>query len=516
MQQKLEMGQMVDEKKKWTITFARELKKEGIIAAPMVAVTALQYLLQLVSMIMVGHLDQLSLSSVAIAISLTNVTGFSLLFVRYLVIEEKKALQISISKPIGLVYVSSGLAGGLETLCGQAFGAEQYQRLGTYTCTAMISLLLVCPPVCLLWIFMDKLLPLVGQDPLISLQARKYSMWLIPALFGASILKPLTRYFQSQSLIFPMLLSSFAILLFHISASWALVYKLEFGSRGSAIAFSLSTWLYVVMLGSYAMYSSVFEKTRIRISKDSILHVGEFFCLAIPSAVMVCLKWWSCELLIFLSGLLPNPKLETSVLSIWYNSISVPEEINLLDIDILKLSFVLCDCTALQSLLCTSLYHMDSDLLQGAGNPQAARVAVQAAVFLSVTEAIIVSTTLFCCRYVLGSAFSSETQVADYVAVMTPLICLSVFMDSLQAVLSGVARGSGWQHLGAYVNLGAFYLVGLPVAMVLGFPVYLRGKGLWIGIVVGSVVQSTLLGCITCFTNWTKQVHNSFFFSTKI
>ncbi|XP_061994729.1 protein DETOXIFICATION 8-like isoform X1 [Rosa rugosa] len=457
MQQKLEMGQMVDEKKKWTITFARELKKEGIIAAPMVAVTALQYLLQLVSMIMVGHLDQLSLSSVAIAISLTNVTGFSLL---------------------------SGLAGGLETLCGQAFGAEQYQKLGTYTCTAMISLLLVCPPVCLLWIFMDKLLPLVGQDPLISLQACKYSMWLIPALFGASILKPLTRYSQSQSLIFPMLVCSFAILLFHISASWALVYKLEFGSKGSAIAFSLSTWLYVVMLGSYAMYSSVFEKTRIRISKDSILHVGEFFCLAIPSAVMVCLKWWSCELLILLSGLLPNPKLETSVLSI---------------------------CLTISTLHFTLSYgfgaaastRVSNEL--GAGNPQAARVAVQAAVFLSVTEALIVSTTLFCCRYVLGSAFSSETQVADYVAVMTPLICLSVFMDSLQAVLSGVARGSGWQHLGAYVNLGAFYLVGLPVAMVLGFPVHLRGKGLWIGIVVGSAVQSTLLGCITCFTNWTKQ-----------
>ncbi|KAL6184264.1 hypothetical protein ACLB2K_045668 [Fragaria x ananassa] len=447
-----------DQEKKWIITFGRELKNEGVIAAPMVAVTVLQYLLQLVSIIMAGHLDQLSLSSVAIAIiSFTNVTGFSLL---------------------------SGMAGGLETLCGQAFGAGQYEKLGTYTCTAMISLLLVCPPVCPLWIFMDKLLPLVGQDPLISLKARKYAMWLIPALFGAAILKPLTRYFQSQSLIFPMLLSSFAILLFHISASWALVYKLGIGSNGSAIAFSLSTWLYVVMLCSYALYSSAFKKTRITISEDSVLHVGEFFHLAISSAVMCSLKWWSCELLILLSGLLPNPKLETSVLSI---------------------------CLTISTLHFTVSYgfgaaastRVSNEL--GAGNPQAARVAVQAAMFLSVTEALIVITTLFCCRYFLGRAFSSEKQVVDYVAVMTPLICLSVFMDSIQAVLSGVARGSGWQHLGAYVNLGAFYLVGLPVAMVLGFPLHLRGKGLWIGIVAGSAVQSTLFGCITYLSNWTKQ-----------
>ena len=32
------------------------------------------------------------------------------------------------------------------------------------------------------------------------------------------------------------------------------------------------------------------------------------------------LEWWSFEGLILLSGLLPNPKLETSVLSLWYAS----------------------------------------------------------------------------------------------------------------------------------------------------------------------------------------------------
>lgn len=35
------------------------------------------------------------------------------------------------------------------------------------------------------------------------------------------------------------------------------------------------------------------------------------------------LEWWSYEALILLSGLLPNPKTETSVLSIWYASFSL-------------------------------------------------------------------------------------------------------------------------------------------------------------------------------------------------
>lgn len=70
----------------------------------------------------------------------------------------------------------------------------------------------------------------------------------------------------------------------------------------------------------------------------------------------------------------------------------------------------------------------------------------------------------------------------------------------------GIARGSGWQHIGAYINLAAFYLVGLPVGAILGFVLPLKGKGLWIGIVIGSAVQSTLLSLVTIFTDWKKQV----------
>ncbi|KAJ4847518.1 hypothetical protein Tsubulata_003936, partial [Turnera subulata] len=150
----------------------------GYIAAPMVAVSVLQYLQQVSSIIIVGHLGQFSLSSVAIATSLTNVTGFSLL---------------------------SGMAGGLETLCGQAYGAKQYKKLGIYTYSSIISLIMACPPICILWIFMGRILPLIGQDSKISKEACKYSMWLIPGLFGAAVLKPLTRFLQTQSVNVPML-----------------------------------------------------------------------------------------------------------------------------------------------------------------------------------------------------------------------------------------------------------------------------------------------------------------------
>jgi len=39
-----------------------------------------------------------------------------------------------------------------------------------------------------------------------------------------------------------------------------------------------------------------------------------------------------------------------------------------------------------------------------------------------------------------------------------------------------VARGCGWQKVGAWVNLGAFYIVGVPAAYLIAF--VLRAGGM--------------------------------------
>ncbi|CAN6315058.1 unnamed protein product, partial [Urochloa humidicola] len=49
------------------------------LAAPMIAVALLQLMMQLISTVMVGHLGEVPLAGAAIANSLTNVSGFSVL-----------------------------------------------------------------------------------------------------------------------------------------------------------------------------------------------------------------------------------------------------------------------------------------------------------------------------------------------------------------------------------------------------------------------------------------------------
>ncbi|KAJ4884069.1 Multi antimicrobial extrusion protein [Raphanus sativus] len=70
-----------------------KLKKVASMAVPMVVVNISQTLLQATSTMIVGHKSEISLAGIALASSIANVTGFSLL---------------------------SGLASALETFCGQA------------------------------------------------------------------------------------------------------------------------------------------------------------------------------------------------------------------------------------------------------------------------------------------------------------------------------------------------------------------------------------------------------------
>ncbi|KAI6686137.1 hypothetical protein NL676_032050 [Syzygium grande] len=68
-----------EESKSDGITWGRvgeEVKRVGRIAAPMVVAASSQYLLQMISVMMVG---KLSLSSTAMAVSLASISGFSLL-----------------------------------------------------------------------------------------------------------------------------------------------------------------------------------------------------------------------------------------------------------------------------------------------------------------------------------------------------------------------------------------------------------------------------------------------------
>jgi len=52
--------------------------------------------------------------------------------------------------------------------------------------------------------------------------------------------------------------------------------------------------------------------------------------------------------------------------------------------------------------------------------------------------------------------------------------------------VAGILRGSGRQLLGAVVNFVCYYVVGLPLAIVLALVVHMGALGIWIGLAGGT------------------------------
>nr|XP_009776777.1 PREDICTED: MATE efflux family protein 7-like [Nicotiana sylvestris] len=147
----------------------------------------------------------------------------------------------------------------------------------------------------------------------------------------------------------------------------------------------------------------------------------------------------------------------------------------------------------------------------GAGNPKAVRISICVVFALATVEFLLASAIIFFLRKVWGYAFTNEQEVVNLTEELTPILCLSIILDSIITLLAGVARGSGWQHIVAYVNLGAYYLIGIPASLLMGFVLNWKEKGLWSGLIMGSIAQAILLSVVTYLTNWAKQKEIGYF-----
>lgn len=141
------------------------------------------------------------------------------------------------------------MASALETLCGQAFGARRYHMLGIYLQRSWIVLTLCCFFLLPVYFYATPLLKLLGQADDVAEQSGAVVLWLIPLHFSFAFQFPLQRFLQCQLKTQVIAWVSLAGLLVNIVASWVLIYVLELGVIGAAIALDISWW--VLVLGLY-------------------------------------------------------------------------------------------------------------------------------------------------------------------------------------------------------------------------------------------------------------------------
>ncbi|XP_011626300.1 protein DETOXIFICATION 40 isoform X6 [Amborella trichopoda] len=418
-----------------------ECKAQWRLVAPSVALTFIHYSFTLITDSVTGHLGKFQFASLAIAYTVMRLAyGFML-----------------------------GMGSALETLCGQAFGARQFDMLGIYMQRSVVILFATSLILSVPCIFAEPLLRKFGQSTDLAKQASILIKWMLPQLFACSLNFPIQKFLYSQSLIMPMFWVSLGLVLPHLVLSYLSAFSLDLGLLGVTMVQNLSCWLLCFLLFIYLAKSESCRSSWTGFSFCALYQLPSFMRLSLFSAIMTVLNMICLEVM-------------------------VPYGFN-----------------------ASTSIRVSNEL--GAGNSEAASFSVSIAMAASSIVSILLALIFLLLRNKLGYLFINSSAVAERVSELVPFLAATVLLNGVQSVLSeaGVAIGSGWQSYVAYVNIISCYLVGLPLGLLICFKfqmgitprLIISKQGIWSGMIAGQALQVLIVLYATWNANWSEQANQT-------
>ncbi|XP_073133136.1 protein DETOXIFICATION 56 [Henckelia pumila] len=434
-----------------------ELKTQCRIAIPLTLMNLTWFAKLAISTAFLGRLGNLSLAGGTLGFTFANVTGFSVL---------------------------SGLCGAMEPMCGQAFGAKNFRLLHKTLTMATLLLLSATIPIAFLWLNVDKILIQLGQERDISITARHYLAYLLPDLVVNSFLCPLKAYLSTQNITVPIMLSSAFAVALHIPIN-VLLSRAK-GIEGVSMAAWITDLVVVILLGLYVLITEKKggEKWKEGGWWELRGNIGDWIKLlklSGPCCLTTCLEWWCYEIMVLLAGRLPNAKQAVGVLAI------------VLNFDYLLYSVML-------SLATCSSIRVSNEL--GAKNATLAYRSAYVSICVSIVSGFLGGSIMVSARGVWGPLFSGDEGIVRNVKRMMLLMAIVEVVNFPLAVCGGIVRGTARPWLGMYANMCGFYLVALPLGVVLGFRVHLGLGGLLMGFLCGMVVCLVLVFVFVARIDW--------------
>ncbi|XP_065859333.1 protein DETOXIFICATION 34 [Euphorbia lathyris] len=439
--------------------FFLESSKLWTIAGPIAFNILCNYGVNSFTNIFVGHIGDVELS--AVAISLSVIANFSFGFLL-------------------------GMGSALETLCGQAFGAGQIDLLGIYMQRSWIILFCACFFLLPLYLFATPILKLLGQEPQIAELAGKFSVQIIPQMFSLAINFPTQKFLQAQSKVTALAWIGFAALIIHIGVLYVFINVFQWGLAGAATAYDVSAW--GIALAQVVYVIGWCREGWTGVSWLALKDLWGFVKLSVASAVMICLEIWYFMTIIVLTGHLENPVVAVGSLSICMN-LNGWEGMLFIGIN-----------AAISVRVSNEL---------GSAHPRAAKYSVLITCAQSLLIGIFFATSVLVTKDHFAIIFTDSIEMRKAVSRLAYLLGITMILNSVQPVISGVAVGGGWQALVAYINLFCYYVVGLPLGFFLGYRTSLHVQGIWLGMIFGTFLQTLILIYIIYKTNWNKEVEDT-------
>jgi len=387
-----------------------------------------------------------------------------------------------------------GITMGVDPMTSQAFGAGRLRAARNVLWQGSWAALLLTPPLVALVFAMSRSLETIGIAPDLAVQTRLYVDARLASLPLLMLLTTARSYLQSAHLTGAIVVATLIANVFNAGADWVLMFGdaglVELGLPaiglpalgvvGIGWATSLATLLsFAIFAWAVRRVSTTVAGAELgmrRFDSEAIVHrphprmIRRVFMLGLPIGLHML-----AEISIFtLAGLLAG-RIGT-----------VPMAAHQVALQLAALTFMVPMGVAAAT-------SVRVGRAIGAGEPERVRGAGMTGIAMGAAFMSISALAMWSFNDAFARVMTSDPAVLPLASELIVIAAAFQLFDGIQVVSAGALRGAGVTRWTMVANLIAYWIIAVPLVLILGFGMGFGPHGIWWGLTIGLATAAALL-----------------------
>ena len=367
---------------------------------------------------------------------------------------------------------ASGLLLGLDTFVAQAFGGGDLEDCRHSLINGIWLALLLIAPVMAAVEGSIPLLAIFGIDPTVLHETRPYMRALAWSAAPLLVYFALRRYLQSMNIVRPVMATLIAANVVNLAANWVLVFgnlgAPRMGAEGAGWATCISRVFMVAALGVVIWRHDprVFTVSW----KPHWRRIRDLLALGLPAAAQMCFEIGVFGTVTVLIGRLNATQLAGH-----------------------QIALTTVSTTFMMPLGISSAAAVRVGHAVGREDPRGAALSGWTALGLAALVMSGAALALLLIPEVIARIFTPDERVIAAGASLLRIAAFFQLFDGFQIVATGALRGAGDTRTPMLCHFTGYWMIGLPLGVLLSFHYGLGAAGLWMGLSTGLILIGMVL-----------------------
>jgi len=374
----------------------------------------------------------------------------------------------------GCAILGMGALMGLDPVVAQAVGAGDHPAVARGVQRGLILAAIISVPAAIVLFNAEPVLRALGQPAEVVPYAGAYARWTAPSVLPLYLFVVLRQSLQALRAMRPILICILAGNIINGFFNWVLIYghlgAPALGVTGSAVSTTIGRWALPFMLLALAWRQLAPALRPFRREALALAPLGRMFRLGLPIGIQTALEFTAFGAVGLMMGRLGT----------------VPVAAHQVAINMASLTFMV--PLGMGQAAAVLVGHAI-----GAADQFSARRSARAAVFYGVGFMAITSIVFLIIPTPLARLYTTDAATIALAATLLPVAGVFQLFDGAQAVTAGILRGAGDTRVPMLINLGGFWLCGIPLSLLLGFGTSMGPVGLWWGLALALAVVAAIL-----------------------